>query len=68
MILPLTKFGRPDSSELFLFRNSLELDLKFLVFTSKHIILKASKRIGSKPMWNSNIYIFVSFGKHDTYE
>jgi hypothetical protein len=46
----------------------------FLVFTSKFIIpieLKASKRTGSKPMWNSNlpkancIYIFASFGKDD---
>ena len=46
----------------------------FLIFTSKYIIpieLKASKRTGSKPMWNSNlpkancVYIFASFGKHD---
>ena len=46
----------------------------FLVFTSKFIVpieLKASKRTGSKPMWNSNlpkancIYIFASFGKQD---
>lgn len=46
----------------------------FLVFTSRYIIpieLKASKRTGSKPMWNSNlpkancIYIFASFGKQD---
>lgn len=46
----------------------------FLVFTNKFIIpieLKASKRTGSKPMWNSNlpkancIYIFASFGKED---
>lgn len=46
----------------------------FLVFTNQFIIpieLKASKRTGSKPMWNSNlpkancIYIFASFGKRD---
>lgn len=46
----------------------------FLVFTSKYVIpieLKASKRVGIKPMWNSNLpkanglYIFASFGKHD---
>ena len=46
----------------------------FLIFTNKYIIpieLKASKRTGSKPMWNSNlpkancIYIFASFGKKD---
>lgn len=46
----------------------------FLVFTSRHIIpieLKASKRTGNKPMWNSNLpkanclYIFASFGKQD---
>lgn len=46
----------------------------FLVFTKQYIIpieLKASKRTGSKPMWNSNLpkanclYIFASFGKKD---
>jgi len=46
----------------------------FLIFTKQYIIpieLKASKRTGIKPMWNSNlpkancIYIFASFGKRD---